>query len=161
MMVQTRYSRIGVALLASVSLGLAPGATAGQHPAPSFHAGVEVTRIFSGPDDLTHVEVVMVTVVARAAPNQLSALSELSDASTFQIRSWAPGYSNDWHTVSERHYMIGVSGTAEVEVSAGPKVRVEPGRIFLFENLTGKGHRIRNTGSEPCVTAAIAAPKLK
>jgi mannose-6-phosphate isomerase-like protein (cupin superfamily) len=92
-------------------------------------------------------------------PSELAALSETSDASTFQIRSWAPGYSNDWHPVGERHYMIGISGTAEVEVSAGPKVRVEPGRIFLFENLTGKGHRIRNTGSEPCVTAAVAVPK--
>ena len=66
-----------------------------------------------------------------------------------------PGYALDWHCAPRRQYLIGLKGTAEIEVSDGTKVRVGPGDVALAEDLHGQGHITRVVGDEPRFYAIV------
>jgi hypothetical protein len=51
--------------------------------------------------------------------------------------------------------VITLSGYGEVEVAGGKKIHLEPGHIDLVEDLTGKGHITRTTGTEEQVTLTL------
>ena len=52
-------------------------------------------------------------------------------------------------------FTITVSGHAEHDCSDGTVVRVGPGDIMLFEDMTGKGHTTRIVGNEPRMFVAV------
>lgn len=66
-----------------------------------------------------------------------------------------PGYVLDWHCAPRRQYLVGLRGTAEIEVSDGTKVRIGPGDVALAEDLDGKGHVTRVVGDEARFYAVI------
>jgi hypothetical protein len=41
--------------------------------------------------------------------------------------------------------VITLTGRGEVEIAGGQKIPMEPGRVLLFEDITGKGHISRLT----------------
>jgi quercetin dioxygenase-like cupin family protein len=67
----------------------------------------------------------------------------------------SPGLIEDWHPAPQRQYGITLSGRGEVEVAGGKKIRLEPGRIILIEDLTGKGHITRAVGPEAWTSVLI------
>ena len=67
----------------------------------------------------------------------------------------APGFFEDWHNADVRRYVIPISGRAEIEVAAGEKLSPEPGRIYLAEDLTGKGHTFRVVGANDWVALFV------
>jgi len=58
----------------------------------------------------------------------------------------------DWHTAPRRQYVITLTGQGEIEVAGGKKISIQPGHIDLVEDVTGKGHITKVTGTEDRVT---------
>ena len=98
---------------------------------------VNLTRIYTGPDGQTHAEQIDVAF----APNLLYASP--------------PGFVQDWHPAAARRYLVTLSGRGEVELGGGKKIPLEPGRILLAEDLTGRGHISRAVGSVDRVSLFI------
>jgi len=109
---------------------------------------VFVTRMYTGSDNLTHVEEVEAPF-ARVGTRDVAQLMKITGA---EIHRNPVGTVNDWHTAPQRQYVITLSGRGELEVAGGKKVSVEPGHIELAEDLTGKGHITRTVGSEDRIT---------
>jgi hypothetical protein len=47
-----------------------------------------------------------------------------------------------------RQYVVTLTGRGEVEIVGGQKIPLNPGRVILLENVTGRGHITRSMGSE-------------
>src|SRR6266850_6678958 len=122
---------------------------------------VVITRIFTGPDGLAHAEDIELNLNARGATDMLKATgAEFSvrpptaganPRNTAATDPNAPG----WHTGPARQFVITLSGSSEVEVSAGVHVAAGPGHINLIEDTTGKGHITRNFGPEDRIALTI------
>ena len=108
---------------------------------------VTVTRIYTGPDGLSHAEEIELDTTR--------GVSELIDATGVQFSSRAPGPASDWHTGPRRQFVITLSGRGELEVSGGTKIALGPGQINLIEDTTGKGHITRNLGPENRIVVTI------
>jgi hypothetical protein len=54
-----------------------------------------------------------------------------------------------------KRYIVVISGEAEVTTTGGEKARFVPGRIYIAEDLTGKGHTFRIVGSEDWVALFV------
>jgi hypothetical protein len=151
--------RLGVV----VAIGVLVSSGADQGAAGVFaqpRGSTTVIRVFTGSDGEAHAETMEMKVTPRPGPQgRYSEASETVQVAGFQMRRWAPGYVNDWHPVSQREYTVGVSGLAEIEVGHGQTIRIEAGRIVLFEDLTGKGHIVRTIGAEDCVTLHVNLDK--
>ena len=106
---------------------------------------VTLTRIYTGPDGQTHAEQIDVAL----APNLLYGREQsetVKAASSYFVRS-PSGLVQDWHPANARRYVITLSGRGEVELGGGQRIPLEPGRVLLAEDLTGKGHITRNVGN--------------
>jgi quercetin dioxygenase-like cupin family protein len=112
---------------------------------------VHMTRLYTGPDGLTHAEEIEVTLTG----NGLNDVSEMYKVTGAEIHRAAAGTTNNWHPAPRRQFVITLSGRGEIEVSGGKKIPVEPGDIEFAEDLTGKGHITRVVGSEDRVTIQI------
>jgi len=137
---------------------LAAGAAAvwTTHAAAQRRTPISVTRLYTGSDGLTHAEEMDV----KLAPWGKLGVQERSDTITvsgLQFERSSPARADDWHTASRRQYVITVSGKAEIGLTGGRKILLEPGRILLAEDTTGKGHLTRTVGGEDWI--AVVVPK--
>jgi hypothetical protein len=108
---------------------------------------IMVTRIYTGPDGMSHAE---------RMPMKLNGdVSDLMKATGVEFSRRAPGPVSDWHVGPRRQFVITLSGRAELEVAGGQKVSVEPGHISLIEDTTGKGHTTRNIGPDDRIVVTI------
>jgi hypothetical protein len=119
-------------------------------------APTTVTRLYTGPDGQTHAEEINV----KLAPSALQDGTARSDVKVTNMRfvRWPPGHVNDWHNAGEvggRQYVITISGRGEVELADGKRISLEPGRVLLGEDLTGKGHLTRTAGSNDWVSVHV------
>ena len=149
-MTAKRACLIGTALL-GVSALLPPALAAEGAGAAENHKPVMITRFFTGPDGLTHSEEIDV----KFAPGGGNAVYKLLSNSGAMIRRSPPGRVNDYHTASQRQYVITLSGHAELVLSGGQTIQVGPGSIELAEDLTGKGHITRTVGDEDRIAIVI------
>jgi quercetin dioxygenase-like cupin family protein len=108
---------------------------------------IMMTRIYTGPDGLSHAEEVEMKLNGNA--------TEMIQATGVEFSRRAPGSNNEWHTGPRRQFVITLSGRGEIEVAGGKKVAVGPGHINLIEDTTGKGHITRNLGSEDRIAITI------
>jgi hypothetical protein len=111
---------------------------------------VVVTRIFTGPDGLSHAEDIELKLNARGVADVLKATG-----AEFSARPPSDSNAAAWHTGPSRQLVITLSGSSEVEVSGGVHVSAGPGHINLIEDTTGKGHITRNFGPEDRVALTI------
>ena len=127
-------------------------------PAPK---PIIITRIFTGPDGLSHAEDIELKLGPRGVADMLKATG-----AEFSRRPPTPGAdphntaaspadSKDWHTGPARQFVITLTGNSEVEVSGGVHVAAGPGHINLIEDTTGKGHITRNFGPDDRVVITI------
>jgi hypothetical protein len=124
------------------------------HAAAQRHTPITVTRLYTGSDGLTHAEEMDV----RLTPWGTLGGIERSDAiavSGLQFERSAPTRANDWHTASRRQYVITLRGKGEIELTGGRKILLEPGRILLAEDTTGKGHLTRTVGGEDWIAVVV------
>ena len=138
---------IGTGLL---SVGaLVPLTQSAEGAAAEKRKMVHITRLYTGPDGLTHAE-----EIEALGPSGTDVYKFLANSGA-ELRRSPPGRFSDWHNAPRRQYVITLSGHAELELSNGKKISVGPGDIELAEDLTGKGHTTRTVGTEERVTIAI------
>lgn len=108
-----------------------------------------ITRMFTGPDGLTHLEQVDMPVaqVIKVAAVQFNH----SSASNPNARTLA------FHNAPHRRYVVTLSGAAEIVVSGdnNKKFIADRDHILLAEDVTGKGHTTRPVGPEDWVTIFV------
>jgi hypothetical protein len=122
---------------------------------------IVITRIFTGPDGLSHAEDIEldvndrgVTAMFKATGAQLSVRAPTPGAKPGGTAATAAD-APEWHTGPARQFVITLSGNSEVEVSGGVHVAAGPGHINLIEDTTGKGHVTRNFGPEDRIVLTI------
>jgi hypothetical protein len=105
------------------------------------YAPIHYTRIYSGADGQSHAEQMEAKL---GSPNTLGVeqSEELKAASTNFVR-FPSDFFEDWHCAHTRRYVITLTGRGEAEIGGGRKIPMEPGRVVLFEDMTGKGHMSR------------------
>ena len=108
---------------------------------------IMMTRIFTGPDGLSHAEEIEMPLNGN--------VSEMMKATGVEFSRRAPAPVSDWHVGPRRQFVITLSGRAELEVAGGKKVAVGPGHINLIEDTTGKGHTTRNIGPDDRIVVTI------
>ena len=108
---------------------------------------IMMTRIYTGPDGLSHAEEIEMKLTGNA--------TEMIKATGVEFSRRPPGSTNEWHTGPRRQFVITLSGRGEIEVAGGKKIAVGPGHINLIEDTTGKGHITRNLGSEDRIAITI------
>jgi hypothetical protein len=113
---------------------------------------VKMTRIFTGPDGLTHAE----EIESKLAPGgSVGETSETIKVAGLQFRRTPPNYFYDWHTAPRRQYVVTLQGRGEIELTGGKKIPLEPGHILLAEDTSGKGHISRGVGTEDRISLFI------
>ena len=131
---------LAAAMIGSFGLGWFAHAQQARKP-------IMMTRIYTGPDGLSHAE----EIEMKLNPNA----TEMIKATGIEFSRRAPNNSNEWHVGPRRQFVITLSGRGEIEVAGGQKVPVGPGHINLIEDTTGKGHITRNLGTEDRIAITI------
>jgi quercetin dioxygenase-like cupin family protein len=108
---------------------------------------IMMTRIYTGPDGLSHAEEIEMKLNGN--------VSDMMKATGVEFSRRAPGPVSDWHVGPRRQFVITISGRGELEVAGGKKVAVGPGHINLIEDTTGKGHTTRNIGPDDRIVVTI------
>jgi quercetin dioxygenase-like cupin family protein len=146
--------RVGFVVLIACTVGVWSARTDRDVVVAQQRAPVVVTRIFTGPDGLTHAEEINVKL-APGGGSTVTELSEMAKATGVQFRRQGPKYFQDWHPASRRQYVITLSGRGEIELTGGKKIPIGPGHILLAEDVTGKGHISRGVGTEDRISLFI------
>ena len=108
---------------------------------------VMMTRVYTGPDGLSHAEQVPMTLTGNN--------TEMLQATGVQFSRRAPGAVSDWHVGPRRQFVITLSGRGELVMGDGTRVAVGPGHINLIEDTTGKGHTTQNLGPDDRIVVTI------
>lgn len=136
-----------------MAVGLMARPAAGQNkPAPRHSSPMTVTRLYTGADGQSHFDQVPVELSEASEGAESSAPVKTSDA---YIVRCAPGFFENWHNADQKRYIVVVSGEAEVTSTTGEKTLIEPGRVYLAEDLTGKGHTFRVVGKKEWVALFV------
>ena len=106
-----------------------------------------MTRLYTGPDGLTHIE--------HIDPASRPDLTQLHATKGVVFRSTEPGHFTDWHNAPRRQYVITLEGEVEIGLADGSVHRFGPGHVTLAEDLTGKGHTTRVVGTSRRLTATV------
>ena len=101
---------------------------------------MRLTRIYTGPDDLTHFTDIEVPLDDAGTIGQLS---EPIPVTSVIFRETPPDYDFDWHPAPRRQYIVMLDGSIEIEVGDGETRRFAGGDVLLVEDTTGRGHRTR------------------
>jgi quercetin dioxygenase-like cupin family protein len=115
--------------------------------AAQHHQPMTIVRLYTGSDGQTH----KANVEVKFSPTTLYPKAEASEAvkaSEAQFFRLPKGEVQNWHKPAHRQYVVTLSGRGEVEIAGGQKFALSPGQVVLLENVTGKGHITRSTGSE-------------
>jgi quercetin dioxygenase-like cupin family protein len=108
---------------------------------------IMMTRIYTGPDGLSHAQEVEMKLNGN--------VTEMMKATGAEFSRRAPGPVSDWHVGPRRQFVITLSGRGELVVGDGKKVAVGPGHINLIEDTTGKGHTTQNLGPDDRIVVTI------
>ena len=127
------------ALAAAVVCGMAIAWSSNRNiSAAEGRAGIQVTRVYSGADGQSHAEDVEMKL--GAADKLGLEQSEAVKASSANFVRFPANFFEDWHQAHARRYVITLTGRGEAEIGGGRKIAMEPGRVVLFEDTSGKGH---------------------
>jgi hypothetical protein len=137
------------AFLSSAAWITANGQNSEPASSPRNHP-VMATRLYTGADGQSHID--QVPIMLHGAPAEESAAQKMSDA--YLVRG-APGMFESWHNADRKRYIVVISGVAEVVTTGGEKARIEPGQIYMAEDLTGKGHTFRVVGDQEWVALFV------
>ncbi|MBO9499430.1 MAG: hypothetical protein J7496_00735 [Novosphingobium sp.] len=91
-------------------------------------AGMEVIRIFTDADGVSHIQRVPVV----GLPKPLPVVGVRANAIAMGVENW--------HHAPQKLFTINTAGDIVGEVSDGSKVPIGKGDLVYLEDLTGKGH---------------------
>jgi len=79
----------------------------------------------------------------------------IDPAHPIEVWSFDAGRFADFHNTSRRMFIVTLSGELEIGYKDGSTRRLGPGDVHLEDDVTGEGHTIRVTSSEPRVAVVI------
>ena len=119
----------------------------GTHLAGQPRSPIVITRLYTRSDGQTHEDRMEIRLTASTLYSEAEA-SEAVKVSQAQFMRLPRGKVQDWHNPARRQYVVTLTGRGEVEIAGGQKIPISPGRVILLENVMGRGHITRSTGSE-------------
>jgi quercetin dioxygenase-like cupin family protein len=148
---QTRWPGLGGGILL-ITAWITAG---GQNSTPaSPKLPVMATRLFTGADGQSHIDQVPVAMMADPKEPAVESSDPLKMSDAFVVRA-APGMFENWHNADKKRYIVVISGEAEVTTTGGEKASIVPGRLYIAEDLTGKGHTFRVVGNQEWVALFV------
>jgi len=118
---------------------------------------MQYVRVYAGTDGHSHFDEPPIALepdddwLARAAP-----------ATAISVRDVPVGLNRDWAVApAPPQLVITLAGQYEVETSDGQVRRFGAGSLVLFEDVAGKGHRLRGVGPLEWVSVAIVIPQCR
>ena len=105
-------------------------------------------RMYSGDDGESHFEDLDL-------PQERVQHSAMQTPGGMTFVRWEMGRFIDWHPAPRRQYLFTLSGLMEIGVGDGSVRRFGPGDVLMVEDLTGRGHTTKASGSEPTATAIV------
>lgn len=114
-------------------------------------------RVYAGPDGQSHFDEAL---IALAPDDDWLARQVLATAVT--VRDVPVGLNRDWAVApAPPQLVITLAGQYEVETSDGQVRRFGPGSLVLFEDVSGKGHRLRGVGPSEWVSLSVVIPQCR
>jgi quercetin dioxygenase-like cupin family protein len=110
----------------------------------SARAGIRAFKLYSGPDNASHVLEGTIDEKAR------------TEVIAIHFQQTPAHSSNEWHISPEPQYVITLLGTLEFTLRDGETFVVRPGDILLSEDTAGTGHRWRLIDNQPWWRAYVA-----
>ncbi|MBM2825102.1 MAG: hypothetical protein HW402_766 [Dehalococcoidales bacterium] len=114
---------------------------------------MKYTRLYTGPDGLSHFQDVEIPLDGGKSGQHLS---KLIKATGVIFRVTGADYDYDWHNAPRRQFVVNLEGSVEIVASDGTTRRLGPGEIMLAEDTTGKGHISRAVNNQPRNSLFIA-----
>jgi quercetin dioxygenase-like cupin family protein len=115
----------------------AGAATATTGSGASVRAGIRAFKLYTGPDNASHVLEGTIDEKAR------------TDVIAIHFKESPAHSSYDWHDDPEPQYVITLSGTLEFTTRDGETFVVRPGDVLLAEDNAGSGHKWRLIDDQP------------
>jgi hypothetical protein len=134
-----------------------PGAGTGGHGGGTL----AYVRLYTGADGLTHFadeHLALEPVPGGQGMEAALAVHRLGDAQGVLFAQLKAGAIEDWHVAPRRQLMVCIRGVVEITAADGQKRRLGPGQFMLLEDISGKGHITRATGTEDHVALAVPVP---
>jgi hypothetical protein len=107
---------------------------------------MNVTRIYTGADGITHFEDFEIPLIDRG---DIGALAERESATGIIFRETSGDYDYDWHPAPRRQYILMLDGAVEIEVGDGEIRRFVTGDVLLVEDTEGRGHKAKAIEGKP------------
>ena len=108
-----------------------------QSSGPAVDGGIRAFRLYTGPDNASHVLVGTVDQRAR------------TDVVAIHFKESPAHSSYDWHADPEPQYVITLTGTLEFTTRDGERFTLRPGDVLLAEDNVGTGHKWRLIDDQP------------
>lgn len=103
---------------------------------------IRVTRIFAGPDGVSHFAEIEIPLEEAGT---IGRLSRDHAATGVIFRETPADYDYDWHPAPRRQYIVLLDGNIEITTGDGETRRFSGGDVLLVEDTEGRGHRTRTT----------------
>ncbi len=134
--------RAAAAGVASTAVGVcAPvpvrAAAAPKSPSAAADAGIRAFKLYTGPDNASHV---LEGTIDQKARTEVIAV---------HFKETPAHSSYDWHDDPEPQYVITLSGTLEFTTRDGERFVVGPGDVLLAADNSGSGHKWRLIDDQP------------
>ena len=111
--------------------------TATTSSGASMRAGIRAFKLYTGPDNASHVLEGTIDEKAR------------TEVTAIHFKESPAHASYDWHDDPEPQYVITLSGTLEFTTRDGETFVVRPGDVLLAEDNVGSGHKWRLIDDQP------------
>lgn len=101
---------------------------------------IKLPRIYAGSDGQTHFGEIDINMDDKPGIGQQT---ESLKAEEVVIRGKKGVHESDWHCVPQKQLVILLEGEMEVEIGNGTRRLFKAGDVFLCEDTTGQGHKVR------------------
>jgi quercetin dioxygenase-like cupin family protein len=107
---------------------------------------IRCVRLWTGPDDASHVEVGRLELLPGRNADLVSAAMS---AAQITIEETAGGGALAWHTAPVRQLVVTLSGTLLFTTRDAEDFTLAPGDVLLAEDTEGSGHQWQLRGTDP------------
>jgi quercetin dioxygenase-like cupin family protein len=108
----------------------------------------KLTRIYAGSDGQSHFGEIEISTEDKPG---IGLQTESLKATEVFIRENKGGHESDWYIVPNGQLVVLLEGELEVEIGDGTKRRFSAGDVFLCEDTTGQGHKVRGMNRKTVV----------
>ena len=112
---------------------------------------MKIVRIYTANDQKSHFE----DIEIKFGGEQQILTGDVRPATSAAFRCILPGSVLDRHVAPRRQFVVTLSGSWEIEASAGTVRTFKAGDVMLADDTTGEGHISRVVGNQPHVFMTV------